>query len=149
MKLTTAALLLLCIFIACKNQNSDTITADTTITATPPMDSIVTDAGSSLGNYPISSEPTMGTYDTIANAFKGKPKPENVKQLMDTVLKQCNMEVTRDNVTHFANELVMKRKDSKVGVTEMDILKEMYQNASSADLTTRLGTAANKLEQKR
>ena len=146
MKLTTA-FLLLCFFIACKNQNSDTITADTTITATPPMDSIVTDAGSSLGNYPVSSEPTIGTYDTIASAFKGNPKAENVKQLIDTVLKQCNMEVTRDNVTHFAKKLVEKRKANKGGMTEMNILKEMYQHGTSADLATRLGTAATKLEQ--
>ena len=143
------ALLLLSLFIACKNQNSSTITADTTITATPPMDSSVTDAGSSLGNYPISSDPSIGTYDTIANAFKGNPKAENVKELMDTVLKQCNMDITRDNVTHFANELVTKRKATKVGISEMDILKEMYQHGTSADLDTRLGTAAAKLEQRK
>jgi hypothetical protein len=149
MKLTTTALLLICFFIACKNQNSDTNIADTTITATPPMDSSVTDAGSSLGNYPVSSEPTMGTYDTITNAFKGNPKVDNVKQLIDTVLKQCNMEVTRDNVVHFANELVEKRKESKAGVTEMDLLKEMNRPGVSGDLDTRLGTSATRLEQKK
>ena len=149
MKLTITALLLLNLFIGCRNQNSDTITADTTITTTPPMDSSVTDAGSSLGNYPISTEPTTGTYDTIAGAFIGNPKAEHVKQLMDIVLRQCNMEVTRDNLAHFANELVEKRKANKRSVTEMDILNEMYLRGTSPDLATRLGTAAATLEQKK
>ena len=143
MKSTAIALLFFCLFIACKNQNSGTVTTDTTTTATPPMDSIVTDAGSSLGNYPVSSEPSIGTYDTIAAYFKGKPTTDTVKQLMDIVLKQCNMEVTRDNVMHFANELEVSRKNSKSGKTEIDILKEMYQHGTSKDIAIRLRTATS------
>src|ERR687883_2006765 len=99
MKSTAITLLLVCLFIACSNQNSDNSSNTDTATAIhPPMDSTVTDAGSSLGNYPIKPEPGIGTYDTIAAGFKGNPKPENVKQLMDTVLRQCNMEISHDNV---------------------------------------------------
>src|SRR3954451_5395564 len=101
MKLTTIALLLSCLFIACNNQNSNnSFNTDTITTIHPPMDSSVTDAGSSLGNFP-SPEPGIGAYDTIAAAFKGRPDAKNVKQLMDTVLRQCNMEVSHDNVMRF------------------------------------------------
>ncbi len=147
MKLTTIALLLPCLFIACNNQTSNNSSnTDTATTIHPPMDSSVTDAGSSLGNYPISPEPGIGAYDTIAAAFKGRPDARNVKQLMDTVLRQCNMEVSHKNVMRFANDLEAKRKNSKVGVTEMDILKEMYQHGTTTDLAQRLATATTVLE---
>src|SRR3982751_3785207 len=135
MKSTAIALLLLCLFIACNNQNSgNSSNTDTTTIIHPPMDSSVTDAGSSLGNYPVSPEPSIGTYDTIAAGFKGNPDAKNVKQLMDTVLRQCNMEVSHANVMRFANDLEVRRKKSKAGVTEIDILKEMYQHGTSTDL---------------
>ena len=146
MKSTAMALISFCLFIACNNQNSGNTSSIDTITNThPPMDSSVTDAGSSLGNYP-SPEPGIGAYDTIAAAFKGRPEAKSVKQLMDTVLRQCNMEVSRDNVMRFANDLEARRKNSKVGATEMDILKEMYQHGTSTDLDKRLETATTVLE---
>ena len=146
MKSTAIALLLLCLFSACNNQNSgDSADTDTTTTIHPPMDSTVTDAGSSLGNYPT-PEPGIGAYDTIAAGFKGNPDAKNVKQLMDTVLRQCNMEVSHDNVMRFANALEVRRKNSKAGVTEMDLLKEMHQHGTATDLDKRLETATTVLE---
>ena len=146
MKSIATALLFLYLFIACKNQNSNTIAADTSQTAILPMDSTVTDAGSSLGNYPASEELGIGIYDTIAKAFKGSPNAENVKQLMDTVLRQSNVEISRDNVVRFANDLKIRRNGSKRGVTEIDLLNEMYQHGTSTVLDKRLEAATTVLE---
>lgn len=87
-------------------------------------------------------------YGKIHIAFEGMPDTEKVKPLLEAVMNRYNIVINNDNVLRCANVLVVLKKDSKVGVTEMDILKHMYQSGSSSvDYATQAAISATYLEQ--
>lgn len=70
-------------------------------------------------------------YEKIHIAFEGMPEISELKPMLEDVMKRSNMEINNDNILKCANVLVVLRQNSKIGITEMQILKHMYQNGSS------------------
>ena len=87
-------------------------------------------------------------YEVIHIAFEGFPDKEEVQPMLEAVMKRYNMTVTNDNILKVGNMLVVLKKESKVGVTEMDILKHIYQKGSSSiTLPEQAGISSVLLEQ--
>lgn len=87
-------------------------------------------------------------YEVIHIAFEGFPDKEDVQPMLEAVMKRYNMTVTNDNIIKVGNMLVTLRQDSKVGVTEMEILKHIYQKGSSSlTLPEQAGISSVLLEQ--
>jgi uncharacterized protein YpuA (DUF1002 family) len=74
-------------------------------------------------------EPSV--YEMMETAFEDSPKESEIKPLMEDVMKTYNIEINDKNLEKVASMLIDLRKKSKVGVTEMDILKDIYQNGLS------------------
>jgi len=58
-------------------------------------------------------------------AFEGNYNQEEIKSLLDKVLPLYGLESNEENYMSAGNVLVALRKESKVGLTEMDILHYM------------------------
>lgn len=87
-------------------------------------------------------------YEVIHIAFEGFPDKEDVQPMLEVVMKRYDMTVTNDNIIKVGNMLVTLRQDSKVGVTEMEILKHIYQKGSSSlTLPEQAGISSVLLEQ--
>lgn len=66
-------------------------------------------------------------YEMMSTVFVGKPKISKIKPLMEAVMKKYKLPNTELNRKKVASMLVALREKSAVGVTEMEILKRMYQ----------------------
>lgn len=69
-------------------------------------------------------------YEMMEVAFEGYPSREEIKPLLETVMTRYGFEITDKNLLRCASVLVTLRKESILGITEMDILKHMYQKGS-------------------
>lgn len=63
-------------------------------------------------------------------AFEGYPDREEIKPMLEEVMKRYGLDITEDNLSRAGSVLVTLRKESKVGVTELEILKHMYQRGA-------------------
>jgi hypothetical protein len=87
-------------------------------------------------------------FEKIHIAFGGMPDIEKVKPLLEAVMNRYKIVINNDNVLKVANVLVALKNESKVGVTEMEILKHIYQNGlTGVDYPTQAGLSAGLLEQ--
>jgi hypothetical protein len=87
-------------------------------------------------------------YEKIHVAFEGMPDIDKVKPMLEAVMTRYNIVINNDNVLKCANVLVTLKNDSKIGVTEMDILKHMYQRGSaSVDYPTQAAISSQYLEE--
>jgi hypothetical protein len=129
------------------------IKADSIKTANAPklnkeqMDSL----GKAANNY-LLYHGTPGNsdeaFDKIHIAFEGMPETGKVRPLLEAVMNRYKIVINNDNVLKVANVLVALKNDSKVGVTEMEILKHIYQTGStSIDYSTQAAISAGLLEQ--
>jgi hypothetical protein len=75
---------------------------------------------------------TSDPYNIIEGAFEGRPSKGDVQPMLESVMKTYKMEITDNNIMAVGSMLVDLRKASKIGVTEMAILKHIYQKGSSA-----------------
>lgn len=86
-------------------------------------------------------------YELMEVAFEGYPSKSDVQPMLEDVMKRYDMEVNNENLTKAANVLVTMKNDSKVGVTEMEILKRVYQKGNNyEDYVTNVARAAVFLE---
>lgn len=86
-------------------------------------------------------------YYIMHIAFEGMPEIEDFKPQLDAVMERYDMEINRDNLLKVANALVVMRKESKVGVTEAEILKHVYQKGTSKiSIADQIGLSATILE---
>jgi hypothetical protein len=86
-------------------------------------------------------------YEMMETVFIGKPRKSTIQPLIEAVMKRHGLTVTEQNLIGVSSALVSLRKESAVGVTEMDILKHMYQKGNSKnDMVTQMGTSAAILE---
>lgn len=69
-------------------------------------------------------------YDVIEGAFENSPKKSKVQPMLEEIMRVHGVEVTDRNINKVASALVAMRMASLVGVTEMDILKHVYQKGS-------------------
>jgi len=63
-------------------------------------------------------------------AFEGYPSTNDIKPMMESIMKKYDLEITEENLQKVASMLVSLRKASKVGVTEIELLKHIYQKGS-------------------
>jgi maltose-binding protein MalE len=70
-------------------------------------------------------------YYMMHIAFEGMPEIEEFKPMLDAVMERYGIESNRENLLKVGNVLVTLRKESKVGVTEAELLKHIYQRGSS------------------
>lgn len=77
-----------------------------------------------------SNDKPKAPYEIMSVAFEGSPRESEIKPMLEAVMDKYNFTVTDENCLKVGNMLVELRKMSAVGVTEMDILKHMYQNGS-------------------
>ena len=73
------------------------------------------------------AENTNDIYEKIHVAFEGMPEIEKVKPLMEAVMEKYNLPITTENINKCGSALVSLKHESKIGITEMEILKHMYQ----------------------
>lgn len=86
-------------------------------------------------------------FQKIHIAFEGMPDVERVQPLLEEVMKSYKIVINNENVMKCANVLVTMKNQSKVGVTEMDILKNVYQTGSTEfDYPTQVAISATLLE---
>lgn len=86
-------------------------------------------------------------YYMMHIAFEGMPEIEDFKPQLDVVMERYGMEINRGNLLKVANALVVMRKESKVGVTEAEILKHVYQKGTSKiTIAEQIGLSATILE---
>lgn len=91
---------------------------------------------------------TDDAFEKIHIAFEGMPEIEKVKPILEAVMTRYNIVINNDNVLKCANVLVTMKNESKIGVTEMEVLKHMYQRGSSGvDYATQAAISATYLEQ--
>jgi len=115
------------------------------------------ESSSSTSTAPSTQSPSSSSTSSIADkdpyevihiAFEGFPDKEEVQPMLEAVMKRYGMTVTNDNIIKVGNMLVTLRQDSKVGVTEMEILKHIYQKGSSSiTLPEQAGVSSVLLEQ--
>lgn len=87
----------------------------------------------------VPDTPTETTYEpAIANnflklsvVFEGEPDEKVLRPMMEYVMNRHNMAITAESVMRVGDALFVLRKASLVGVTEMDILKFVYQKGST------------------
>lgn len=83
---------------------------------------------SKIGTIKISSD---DPYEKICYVFVGKPNKSKVQPLLEAVMKKHNLAVNNENIMKAASCLLTLRKKSTIGITEMEILKHMYQKGTS------------------
>lgn len=71
-------------------------------------------------------------YEIMSVAFEGFPREKEIKPMMDEVLMRYGQPINDQSRIKFGDMLVLFRKNSLVGMTEMEILKHMYQRGSSS-----------------
>lgn len=111
------------------------------------LDSIVKSTNDYL-LYKGMPENADDAFEKVHIAFEGMPDKDKVKALLETVMNRYNIVINNDNVLKVSNVLVVFKNESKVGVTEMDILKHIYQNGTTdVDYPTQAAISASILEE--
>jgi hypothetical protein len=75
---------------------------------------------------------TTDAYTMMETAFEGYPRKSEIQPMMQKVMKMYGYPETEENLQRFGSVLVSLRKESVLGVTEMDILKHVYQNGNTS-----------------
>jgi len=83
-----------------------------------------------IENPVVYEKPKTTAYKMMEVAFEGYPSTSEIKPMMEKVMKDYNFEVNEKNLERVADMLVTLRKESLVGVTEMEILKDIYQKGN-------------------
>jgi hypothetical protein len=70
------------------------------------------------------------SYGMMHTAFEGNPEIEEFKPMLDDVMTTYGYEINEKNLNAVGSALLELKKASKVGVTEMEILKHIYQKGT-------------------
>jgi hypothetical protein len=99
---------------------------------------------------PKPEEKPISPYSQIESVFIGNPSSEKVQKLIDAMLVRYDMPITEDNIMKVADVLLNCRKQSNVGVTEMDILTHAYKGIKKdgVSIEMQLAISAFVLERK-
>lgn len=96
---------------------------------------------------PVTSQAQTDPYEMMSAVFVGKPKKSAIQPMLEDVMKRYKLEVNRENLIRVASVLLDMRKASKIGVTEMEILKHMYQRgAKNTNFPNQAAVSATYLE---
>lgn len=66
-------------------------------------------------------------YEIMEVAFEDSPEAAKIRPLLESVMNSYNLPITDENRLKVASMLVSLRKESVLGITEMEILKHIYQ----------------------
>ncbi|MDN5288176.1 MAG: hypothetical protein JWR38_4450 [Mucilaginibacter sp.] len=80
-------------------------------------------------------------YEQFHTIFKGEPSAEDIGRLMDAILDMYHYPKMEQTKQKFGSMFYGLRKNSVAGVSEMELMKYMYQNPNNIDPPT---TAAAK-----
>lgn len=94
-----------------------------------------------------SSSNEKDPYEMMQVAFEGSPEISKIKPMLEAILEKYDLPKTDEYRLKVGSMLVSLRKASAVGVTEMEILKHIYQNGSNKiSLPDQAGLSATLLE---
>ncbi|WP_271785322.1 hypothetical protein [Aquimarina algiphila] len=85
---------------------------------------------SSSSDKKITKVYEKSVYEKMELAFIGNPKESEIKPILEKVILFHGSKLTELNREKSASVLISLRKSSKKGITEMDILKHMYNNGT-------------------
>ena len=141
----TVVIIICAVFFSCNEKKSEV--AEEIKTTSPSAEVAPVQKAEASASSPISYASTDHAYTIIETAFEGYPDKKDVKPMLEDVMKRYGMEITDDGVLKAANVLVAMKNASLVGVTEIEILKRVYQRgAMSGDYVTNIAIAATFLE---
>lgn len=86
-------------------------------------------ASSSYGD--AESKDYVPAYVKMATVFIGAPSQEQIKSVLEPVMRLHDMDINEGNLTKCADVLVALRKSSEGKITEMEILDYMYRSKIS------------------
>jgi hypothetical protein len=110
------------------NENIENLNPNSETTTQTETESNVSNETESNTN---SENSTPNAYTMMEVAFEGNPSTSDIQPLMEQVMKNYNLDVNEENLQKVASMLVSLRKKSLVSVTEMEILKNIYQKGST------------------
>lgn len=70
-------------------------------------------------------------YKKIETIFKGSVIKKDIQPMLEDVMTRYKIAINNENLLKTASKLIYMSNKSKVNVTEMDILKHMYQYGNS------------------
>jgi len=71
-------------------------------------------------------------YEMLHVVFEGNPDKEALKRSMSAVMAKYGIDENYENLNRCGSALLSMSKSSAIGVTEMQILKHMYQQGDAA-----------------
>lgn len=87
-------------------------------------------------------------YELLSGAFENRPSTDQIRKLIDRVMENHRLEINYVNINKCGSTLIRVKELSAIGVTEMDILKHMYQYGDhTKDFPTQAAISASYLEQ--
>lgn len=90
---------------------------------------------------------TEKSYEMMHTVFEGTPEIEEFKPMLDEVMTNYGYEINEKNLNSVGSALLELKKASKVGVTEMEILKHIYQKGTTEiSFADQAGISAASLE---
>jgi len=70
-------------------------------------------------------------YEMLHVVFEGRPEKETVQRLMSAVMAKYGIEENYENLNRCGSALLSMKQSSAIGITEMQILKHMYQHGDA------------------
>lgn len=133
MKTIPYIIVLLFISISCKQQSSEYSRESAIQDSTEKSDSLafVASKKTAASNVNTYTPPAEDPYVMMSSVYAGSPDVESIKSLMEAVLKKYQLPLTDEYRLKVGSVLLDLRKASAVGVTEMEILKHIYQHGST------------------
>lgn len=108
-------------------ESDNTTTTSATTSSSTTSNSTYASSVSSNGSSISEKDP----YEVMHVAFEDSPEIDKIKPLLEAVMATYGFDKTDDNRLRVANMLVTLRKKSAAGVTEMELLKHIYQHGSN------------------
>ncbi len=148
----TATIVIVAFLTSCssnssQNTSTSNSTLDTSTSSSSTYSSESKPSTYSSSDNLSSSVSEKDPYEIMHVAFEGSPEIEKIKPMLESVMETYSFDKTDDNRLKIGNMLVTLRQSSAVGVTEMEILKHIYQHGSDKiTLPEQAGISATLLE---
>lgn len=108
---------------------------------------ITNEEGNKTSNIVDTGKSADEAFEMLPIVFEGNPSLESVKKLLSAVMDKYHLEVNYENINRCASAVLSLREASAVGVTEMDLLKHMYQQGDDRlSFPNQAGVSATILE---
>ncbi|MGB4204101.1 MAG: hypothetical protein WBJ84_00595 [Bacteroidales bacterium] len=146
------AIILLTLLASCFNNSSTDNSSSETDYIISDNEKSIDDSTTSIYKMPerTISIAEKDPYEIMEVAFEGYPDISKIKPMLEAVLEKYDLPKTDEYRLKVGSMLVSLRKESVVGVTEMEILKRIYQHGSNQiSLPVQAAISATILESKK